>query len=106
MMLHPTFIHMFAVKAAKFRRRSAERPNECELRRMDVNDEAKARFLRKRETILRFTLPARALTPRREKVTDQVDTTISHVANVTEFVCDIKGATYQIATGPEMSRPW
>ena len=40
MVLHPKFINMPIVEAAEFRRQAAERPNECELRPDDLNDEA------------------------------------------------------------------
>src|SRR5229473_4776253 len=104
MVFHPSLIHIPIIKAAEFRGQAAERPNERKLRREDVNDKAEAYFPRKRERILGFTLHLRKLFPRREKITDK-EATASRPGKVTYFVRDIKGATYEIATGPDMSRP-
>src|SRR5271166_2877699 len=106
MALHLRLINMPIVEAAEFRRQAAERPNECELRCDDVNAGAEARFPRKRKTILGFTLRLREMIPRREKVPDQMVTAISRPGKVTDFVRGIESATYQIATGLDMSRPW
>src|SRR5258708_12295842 len=104
MVFHPRLIHIPIVEAPEFRGQAAERPNERKLRRDDVNDKAEAYFPRKRERILGFTLHLRKLFPRREKITDK-EATASRPGKVTHFVRDIKGATYEIATGPDMSRP-
>src|SRR5258708_9213997 len=104
MVFHPRLIHIAIIEAAELRGQAAERPNERKLRRDDVNDKAEAYFPRKRERILGFTLHLRKLFPRREKITDK-EATASRPGKVTHFVRDIKGATYEIATGPDMSRP-
>src|SRR5712675_1191671 len=104
MVFHPRLIHIPIIEAAEFRGQAAERPNERKLRREDVNDKAEAYFPRKRERILGFTLHLRKLFPRREKITDK-EATASRPGKVTHFVRGIKGATYEIATGPDMSRP-
>src|SRR6266849_7585116 len=104
MVFHPRLIHIPIIEAAEFRGQAAERPNERKLRREDVNDKAEAYFPRKRERILGFTLHLRKLFPRSEKITDK-EATASRPGKVTYFVRDIKGATYEVATGPDMSRP-
>src|SRR6266852_5949967 len=104
MVFHPRLIHIPIIEAAEFRGQAAERPNERKLRRDDVNDKAEAYFPRKRERIRGFTLHLRKLFPRREKITDK-EATASRPGKVTYFVRDIKGTTYEIATGPDMSRP-
>src|SRR5260370_31250504 len=54
--------------------------------------------------MLGFTLHVRKLFARREKITDK-EATASRPGKVTHFVRSIKGATYEVATGPDMSRP-
>src|ERR1700730_13125240 len=105
MVFHPRLIHISIIEAAEFRGQAAERPNECKLRRDDVNETSEAYPLLKRETILGLTLHLRKLFPRREKIRDQVGTTISRPSEVTHFFGNIKAATYEFATGPDMSRP-
>src|SRR5712672_587959 len=105
MVFHPRLIHISIIEAAELRGQAAERPNECELRRDDVNDNAEAYLPQKRERILGFTLHLHKLFPRREKITEKLATAISRPGKVTHFVRGIKGATYEIATGPDMSRP-
>ena len=68
MVFHPKLFHLPIVETTEFRRQAAKRPNERELRRGDVNDEAEARFPLKRETIFGFALHLRELIPRREKI--------------------------------------
>src|SRR5258708_14912494 len=104
MVFHPRLIHIPIVEAPEFRGQAAERPNERKLRRDDVNDKAEAYFPRKRERILGFTLHLCKLFPRREKITDK-EATASRPGKVTHFVRDVKGATDEIATGADMSRP-
>src|SRR5260370_28870130 len=104
MVFHPRLIHIPIIEAAEFRGQAAERPNERKLRRDDVNDKAEAYFPRKRERILGFTLHLRKLFPRREKITDK-EATASRPGKVTHLVRGIKGARYEIATSPDMSRP-
>src|SRR5882762_980054 len=104
MVFHLSLIHIPIIEAPEFRGQATERPNERKLRRDDVNDKAEAYFPRKRERILGFTLHLRKLLPRREKITDK-EATASRPGKVTHFVRDIKGATYEVATGPDMSRP-
>src|ERR1700719_4910719 len=104
MVFHPRLIHIPIIEEAEFRGQAAERPNERKLRRDDVNDKAEGCFPRKLERIFGFTLHLRELFPRREKITDK-EATASRPGKVTHFVRGIKGATYEIATGPDMSRP-
>src|SRR6266478_7813812 len=105
MVFHPRLIHIPAIEAAEFRGQAAERPNERKLRRDDVNDKAEAYLSQKRERILGFTLNLRKLFARREKITDKDTTASRRPGKVTHFVRSIKGATYESATGPDMSRP-
>src|ERR1700722_8312974 len=105
MEFHPRLIHNPIIEAAEFRGQAAERPNERKLRRDYVNDKPEAYLPQKRERILGFTLHLRKLFPRREKIRDQAATAISRPGKVTHFVRGIKGATYEVATGPDMSRP-
>src|SRR5229473_8496797 len=104
MVFHPRLIHIPIIEAAEFRGQAAERPNERKLRRDDVNDKAEAYFSQKRERIFGFTLHVHKLFARREKITDK-EAAASRPGKVTHFVRNIKGATYEIATGPDMSRP-
>src|SRR6266404_747067 len=104
MVFHPRLIHIPVIEAAEFRGQAAERPNERKLRRHDVNDKAEAYLSQKRERILGFTLHVRKLFARREKITDK-EATARRPGKVTHFVRGIKGATYEIATSPDMSRP-
>src|SRR5258708_5299173 len=104
MVFHPRLIHIPIIEAAEFRSQAAERPNERKLRRDDVNDKAEAYLSHKRERLLGFTLHVRKLFARREKITDK-EATASRPGKVTHFVRGIKGATYEIATSPDMSRP-
>src|SRR6266702_8292863 len=105
MVFHPRLIHISIIEAAEFRGQAAERPNECKLRRDDVNDNPEPNPPQKRERILGFTLHLRKLFPRREKIRDQEVTAISRPSKVTHFVRSIKSATYEVATGPDMSLP-
>src|SRR5260370_36794609 len=105
MVLHPRLIHISIIEAAEFRGQAAERPNECKLRRDDVNETPEAYLPLKRERILGFTLHLRKLFPRREKIRDQFATAISRPFKVTHFVRSIKGATHEVATGPALCRP-
>src|SRR6266849_3482120 len=105
MVFHPRLIHISIIEAAELRGQAAERPNECELRRDDVNDNAEAYLPQKRERILGSTLHLHKLFPRREKITEKLATAISRPGKVTHFVSSVKGATYEVATGPDMSRP-
>src|SRR6266404_3472027 len=106
MAFHPKLIHLPIVEAAEFRRQAAERPNERKLRRGDVNDGCEARFPLKREAIFGFALHLRELIPRREKISDQVAAANSREGKINDFVGGIEGATYQIAPGLDVSRPW
>src|SRR5260370_33444790 len=54
--------------------------------------------------MLGFTLHVHKLFARREKIPDK-EGTASRPGKVTHFVRGIKGATYEIATSPDMSRP-
>src|ERR1700742_929555 len=104
MVLDPKLIHIPIIEASEFRGQAAERPNERELRRDDGNDKAEAHLSQKRERLLGFTLRRRKLFARRKKITDK-KATASRPGKVTHFVRDNKGAAYEIATGPDMSRP-
>src|SRR5262245_51558212 len=106
MTLESKLVKSLMVEGAKFRGQAAKRPDKSELRGDLVNDETEPNLPRKLETILGFTLHLGELIPRREKVRDQVVTAISCKGKITDFVRGIEGATYQIATGPTMSRPW
>src|SRR3984957_15102943 len=104
MVFHPRLIQIPIIEAAEFRGQAAERPNERKLRRDEVNDQAVAYLSQKRERILGLTLHVHKLFARREKITDK-EATGGRPGKVTHFVRGIEGATYEIATGPDMSRP-
>src|SRR5260221_14682705 len=99
MVFHPRLIHISIIEAAELRGQAAERPNECELRRDDVNDNAEAYLSEKRERILGFRLHFHKLFPRREKIAEMLATALSLPGKGTHFVRRIKGATYEIPTG-------
>src|SRR5262245_21530447 len=106
MTLESKLVKSLIVEGAKLRGQTTKRPDKSELRRDLVNDETEPNLLRKLETVLGFTLHLRELIPSREKVRDQVVTAISRKGKITDLVRGIEGATYQIATGLAMSRPW
>jgi hypothetical protein len=104
MVFHPRLIHIPIIEAAEFWGQAAEHANERKLRRDDVNDKAEAHLSQQRERIFSFTLHLHKLVARREKIADK-EATARRPGKVTHFVRGIKGATYEIATGPDMSRP-
>src|SRR5215468_7848665 len=106
MALESKLIESFIVERAKFGGQPAKRPDKSELRGDLANDEAEPNLLRKLEAILGFTLHVHELISRREKVRDQMVAAVSCIGQVTDFVRGIEGATHQIATGRDMSRPW
>src|ERR1700730_6357 len=105
MVFHPRLSHISIIEAAEFRGQAAERPNERKLRRDDVDDKAEAYLSLKRERILGLTLHAHKRLARREKIADKEAAASRPPGKVTHLVRGVKGATYEIATGPDMSRP-
>src|ERR1700757_1560114 len=61
--------------------------------------------MRERKTIFGLALHLRELISRGDKVCDQVVGAKSCKCKVTDFVSGIEGTTYQIARGPDVSRP-
>ncbi len=106
MALKSTLIEWLIVKAAKFRSQATKGSDKCKLRCDVVNHSAEANLLYEPETTLRFTLDLYQRISGSDKVRDQVVEAIGRKGKITDFVRGIEGATYQIATGLDMSRPW
>src|SRR5262245_61842792 len=106
MLLKSMRVEALLVEAAKLRRQPTEAADEAELRRDLVDDETEPNLLGKPETILGFTRDSGERISRRQKVRDQVVGSVSSKGKIAEPVGGIEGATYQIAAGPDMPRPW
>jgi len=68
MVFHPRLIHISIIEAAELRGQAAERPNECELRRDDVNDKPKRTFSETRENPRLHAAPPQAVPPTRRRL--------------------------------------
>ena len=100
MALESKLIELPIVEGAEFRRQAAERPDKPELRGDDVNDETEPRLLRKRETMLGFTLHLSERISRREKVRVQVVAAIRRKSEVTDLV-----ARHRRRDAPDRGQP-
>src|SRR5438093_8003984 len=105
MALELQFIKVFIVEGSEFRRRTTKGADKAELRRGDVNSEAKPRLLRKLESILGLTLHLHERISCRQKVHVQVHAAVCREREVADFVRGLEPATYQITTSPDMFRP-
>src|SRR5215475_14070153 len=105
MALESKLLKLPVVKGAEFRRRTTECSDKPELRRDDVNSEAKPRLLRKLESILGLTLHLHKRISCRQKVRVQVHTAVCREREVADFVRGLEPATYQITTSADVLRP-
>src|SRR6516165_5425726 len=105
MMLHLKLIQAPVVKAAEFRRQAAERPNECELRRENVCDEAKTRPAAGLEITFSFRLQIVQRGSRCETQRDQVGLTEGFVHQVASLPCQIERALHHRRCGPDGTGP-
>src|ERR1700687_5156583 len=88
------------------RRRAAERPNEPELRRDEVNGKTEPHLLRKREAELGLGLHLIERIARRQKVRVHVVAAERGKNEVTDLVRGLERAAHEGAAGPDMLRPW
>src|SRR5215471_3118081 len=105
MALELQFIEVFIVEGSEFRRRTTKGVDKAELRRDDVNSEAKPRLLRKLESILGLTLHLHERIACRQKVRVQVHAAVCREREVADFIRGLEPAAYQITTSPDMFRP-
>src|SRR6516164_254805 len=99
MMLHLKLIQAPVVEAAEFRRQAAERPNECELRRENVCDEAETRPAGGLEITFSFRLQIVQRGSRCETQRDQVGLTEGFVHQVASFPSQIERALHHRRCG-------
>src|SRR5215472_15070564 len=105
MALEPKLIELIIIEGSKFRSQAPKGPDEAELRCDVVDDATEPDFLSKLKTTLRFALHLDQLISCRQHVSEQMVPAITRMGNGTNFVCGIEGATHQVATKPDMSRP-
>src|ERR1700680_2706310 len=106
MALESKFVEPLIVEGAEFWGQPTEGPDKSDLGGDEVNNEAEARFLGKRETVLGFRLHLGKGISHRQKVRDQLVPTVSGKDKITDPVGGIEGATYQITAAQGMFRPW
>ena len=93
-------------KQPKFRRQTAERPDQRELRGDEVDDETEPRPSREFEPVLGLALHLGERIAAREKVREQVVAAKRRIGEVAGLLRDFEGATQRAAARPDMPRPW
>ena len=101
-----SFIKFLIVKGAEYRSQPTERPYECDLHANEINHEAEAYLLRKREALLGFTLHLNQRISRRKKIRVHVVTAVRRKTEIAGLVRGLERPAHQVTAGPDMFRPW
>ena len=94
------------VKGAEYWSQPTERAYEGKLHANEINHEAEAYLLRKREAFLGFTLHLNQRVSRRQKIRVQVVTAVRRETEIAGLVRGLERPAHQVPTGPDMFRPW
>src|SRR5205809_912555 len=96
------FLKLFAVEAAEFRRQSAERPNQCQLRDSKIDDADEPPLSGKRQAAFGFALHVAQPVARSEKLGVQDEVRVVCKVEIADLVRVIKSAACQINGDPHV----
>src|SRR6266849_6963921 len=103
--LQPQLIQLLIVKAAEFRRQSAQCPDQPKVRAHTVDGIPEPYLLHKRETTLDLALHLDERITGREKVRDQIATAESCECKAADLGCGLARPTHHLADRLDMSCP-
>src|SRR5690242_14953272 len=105
MPLELKLVKLLVVKGAEFRSQPTESPDDSDLWKEEVNNEAEPHPLSKRQTFLGFGLDLSERISYCQKIRDQLRAAISGKCKVAHSVGGVEGPTCQLASLQGMSRP-